>query len=384
MEGNKIMSSLKKRVQNFFDEYGLGLIVIICILFILGIYGWQIYVQVNNVYKWVICHPQVCDILCNLLYIELSLFVLLLIVMIVGKYIKLIVRVRIANVLVIILILCFIIYSLTGTLVDSLVSFSSLTDCIYLSLLLILCLYIVHTFSRKYTFLIYSPKHYVLYLRSFKFDGTDSVIEDEIRNIHRMDDCELLFDCDVLTIANPKTFFSGSIGHTFYLPSSNWKFFVTYYLERAEKVILVMGDSDGIIWEILHHVNHLNKCILIVPDREKCLEILHEVDCDSSAKEFLKESIQKVELDKFVISFSNNGFYVTGIEKLKCHIFKRQNSVQSYQCINDDDMSDQMKIIKAYKKLDLIRRVKRGIEYVIEDIIYWAGEVYEVIERFFH
>lgn len=373
------MLSLKRRVRNFFEKYGLELFIVICISPILGVYGWQLCVQIKNVYKWVICHPYVCDILSNFFYIELSLFALLLIIVIHGKYIKLIVGIRIANVLVIILILGVMIYSLIGTLIYSVVSFTSLTDWIYLIFLLILLLYIVYVFCKNNTFFIYSPERYVLYLRSFKFDGSDFEIEDEIRNIHR--NYSVFYDeCDVLTIANPKTFLSRSIGHTFYLPASNWKLFVTYYLERAEKVILVMGDTDGIMWEILHHVNYLYKFILIIPDREKSLEIIHNLEADSPARKFLQESIQNVELNKFVISFSNNGPYVTRIKDMKRHVFKKQNSIQPYQNMKDNDLNAYVKIIK---KLDSIRSVKRGLYDIIEVIIYWAGEVYEVIEDFF-
>lgn len=101
--------------------------------------------------------------------------------------------------------------------------------------------------AKRKQFLFFSKKKYILFLRSF---GIDPNIENIILSFISEGD-----ETKILKIANPLE----NTKNSFYIPSEKWKKHVSYYISRAEKVICVIDNTEGVRWEIVNHLEYADK-----------------------------------------------------------------------------------------------------------------------------
>lgn len=108
----------------------------------------------------------------------------------------------------------------------------------------------------------FASMRYVLLLRAFKDDDICKTIYLSLKNTTRI---------PIKLIGNPSeydTWFKVESTDEFteidkhWLPSDNWKSFLRFYIARAKAIVLLAGATDGVVWEALENVKHLNKCVI--------------------------------------------------------------------------------------------------------------------------
>lgn len=112
-----------------------------------------------------------------------------------------------------------------------------------------------HIFFNKYN------NEFVLFLRCFKFDN--STQHDEV--VHFL--TQIFKDCyNILQVGNPKKILTGHYEYdTLYLPDTNWQDIVKSYISRATVILLVIDNTNGVLWEMLKHCNYRDKYIYYLP-----------------------------------------------------------------------------------------------------------------------
>ena len=58
-----------------------------------------------------------------------------------------------------------------------------------------------------------------------------------------------------------------------FLPSSNWKKHLDYYIYKAFSVISVVDDTQGVVWEMFHHSEYYHKIVFYVDSSEKLCKL---------------------------------------------------------------------------------------------------------------
>ena len=110
--------------------------------------------------------------------------------------------------------------------------------------------------------LSFASMRYVLLLRAFKDDDICKTIYLSLKDATRI---------PIKLIGNPSendTWFKVESTDGFaeidrhWLPSDNWKYFLRFYIARAKAIVMLAGSTEGLIWEALANVRHLNKCVI--------------------------------------------------------------------------------------------------------------------------
>ena len=119
---------------------------------------------------------------------------------------------------------------------------------------------------RNLNILLYVEDQYLLYLRSFQYDEK----EDYLMSLLPVGEKQ------IMKIGNPSdsllsNFFSNKTMYhdVLFLPSSNWKKHLDYYIHKAYSVISVVDDTQGVVWEMFHHSEYYNKIVFWVDSIEK-------------------------------------------------------------------------------------------------------------------
>lgn len=219
---------------------------------------------------------------------------------------------------------------------------------------------------------VYSRRHYTLYLRSFKSDGIYSNIENTISELKSN-------YINVLTIANPKTFFRKAIGHTLYLPSVNWKKFLEYYIIKAESVIVVVDDSDGVMWEMFQHQDQFHKYVFIVPNKQVLQNITNKLTSQSDITSQLTELVETAQSDSFMFTIRRGKYKVYDIK----HLYKYISQAHSKRKSNTRDIKVQEITHEEVIKIDYIRNAKENALNLLETIWDFITDIFEDIDGFF-
>lgn len=242
------------------------------------------------------------------------------------------------------------------------------------SILVILLLgYLIVRFFSQFSLGVYSRPFYTLYLRPFNSDGNIKKIENSIRELERN-------HVKILTIANPKTFFRKTIGHTLYLPSVNWKKFLEYYILRAKDVIVVIDDSDGVMWEIFQHTDQFHKYVFIVPNKQVLQKVVDKLSNNLDIKNHFLE-VLNTKRGAFLFTVKNGEWKTYAIEELKNHIHWKPSESQHHEIsinLNDAELS-----IDEITKLDKVRNAKDTTFNFLEDIWYFITDAVEFIHSIF-
>lgn len=164
--------------------------------------------------------------------------------------------------------------------VDSIVSFfmiiryveilqQSIVICLFgVVILCVTGLILGENFIYTIHFLVYSKKQYALFLRSFAYDEKETEIWNRLDNIN----------LPILKIGNPKNIFPYGIGDTFFLPTSNWKKQINFYVKKATVVICVVDSTEGVLWEMLNYIDESNKFIYYISNRKSLQDVINKID----------------------------------------------------------------------------------------------------------
>lgn len=144
---------------------------------------------------------------------------------------------------------------------------------------------------RNLNILLYAEDQYYLYLRSFQNDGKDDFLMSLLPAGEKQ----------IMKIGNPcnsllRNFLScRTMQHdVLFLPSANWEKHLEYYVHKAYSVIIVVDDTQGVIWEMFHHSEYYHKIVFWVESREKInkLKIMAEGSTESNFSPILHYCIQ--------------------------------------------------------------------------------------------
>ena len=101
---------------------------------------------------------------------------------------------------------------------------------------------------------------YLLFLRCFTFD--DDMLYDDI--LYRIS-LSIGNYYKILQVGNPQNVIKGNDSCiTLYLPSIEWQKEVSHYVDSSSIIFLVINNTNGVLWEMLNHHQHINKFIFYV------------------------------------------------------------------------------------------------------------------------
>lgn len=372
---NRILTNCRKVVGSISDSIfmvlmlGAILLIPLSIVLAVGKVGVEIwnYVMNNNIVSIIV--------FCLLGFLFIVL--ILSLISIVVKQSKIVIFTRFTFVLLVALLLGVLLYSTLRVLISRVTNFDfavfreelgSIAGYIYL---FIVIGYLVVLFFQQFSLSVYSRNYFTLYLRSFKSDGIYQKIEDVIKRINSE-------YYNILTIANPETFFHKTIGHTLYLPSVNWKKFLEYYILRASCVILVIDDSDGVMWEMFEHPSQLYKYIFIVPDKQKLQIVIHKLKTQSNLKDQLIKLVETTQQNSFIFAIKNGEIIIDNIN----HLIEFYNRIRFER--KTEVGNTKLKNISLFdvKRLDNVRDTKENIINRLEDLWTFIINIWDSIESF--
>lgn len=135
---------------------------------------------------------------------------------------------------------------------DSFMANNLIAGCVILLFLCVFTIYLLYS-SMKKGILSFAQFKYVLFLRAFKDDDNIATLYNTIS--------QSINNIPLMKIGDPSKNESKDI-HEHWLPLSNWKFFLKFYIVRAKAIVIVASSTEGVIWEVMQNIKYLNKCII--------------------------------------------------------------------------------------------------------------------------
>jgi hypothetical protein len=163
--------------------------------------------------------------------------------------------------------------------------------------------------------LTFAVNKYVLFLRAFKSD--DDILYNKVaKSIDKM---------PLMKIGNPNKEESEDTNEH-WLPMSNWKFFLKFYIARAEAIVVAISLTEGVIWEVVQNMKHLNKCIIYFSSYSELAEFKEKLLLINEGNlDIIIHAIEKViKIDTHENSFviKNNTIYVGDVCSLTNAVLK--------------------------------------------------------------
>ena len=143
---------------------------------------------------------------------------------------------------------------------------------------------VIQFYSRAYDILFFifmykvfteeKSNKYILFLRPFGYDKN-------------LDDYECLqkirsavSGCTILRVGNPNKLFSFRIGVvTYFLPTVDWQSELKELIEHAKEVVIVLGSTEGVLWEVFNNIEHADKYIYYIDNTDDLEYILNAKYC---------------------------------------------------------------------------------------------------------
>ena len=238
----------------------------------------------------------------------------------------------------------------------------------------LLFFYLLYLFFKQFSFFVYTDTYlYSLYLRPFKSNETIRNIEKKLKNrIPR-----------ILAIGNPNTFFEKTIGKTLYLPSVNWQKWINYYISRAKYVILIVNDSDGVIWEMFEHSHQIEKFVFIVYKKDVLVDIINKYEKEISKNIILKkcilELVETTNKEKFIFSIIDDKCKISSISDINKHIKKLNKNHNKREESKDAKILDRLRIARWFvekNSYNIIDKTISIIEPIIIPIIFFFNNIW--------
>jgi len=192
--------------------------------------------------------------------------------------------------------------------------------------------------------LTFAVNKYVLYLRAFKSD--DDILYNKV--------AESIDKMPLMRIGNPNKEESEDTNEH-WLPMSNWKFFLKFYIARAKAIVIAISLTEGVIWEVVQNMKHLNKCIIYFSSHNELVEFKEKLILINNGN--LDQIIQAIEkvirIGTHATSFvvHNNTIYLGDICDLTNSVLKND-----FNGITQVDISENHTFQnKEYHSLDSIK-----------------------------
>lgn len=374
---NRILTNCHKVVGSVGSISNSIILLLVRVIILIPLFIYVIAIGITCVETWnYIMNNNIVSTIVLCLLGFLFIVLILSLISIVVKQSKVIIFTRFTFVLLIVLLLGVLLYSSLRVLISKVTNFDfvmfreelgSIAGHIYL---FIAVGYLFVLFFQQFSLSIYSRNYFTLYLRSFKSDGIYQKVEDEIKRINSK--------YNILTIANPKTFLHKTIGHTLYLPSINWKKFLEYYILRANCVIIVIDDSNGVMWEMFEHPNQLYKYIFIVPNKQKLQIVIHKLKTQSNLKDQLIKLVETTQQNSFIFTIENGEIIIDNIN----HLIKFLDRIRVKRKTEVGNTKLKEINLSEVERLDNVRDTKENIINRLEDLWDSIIDIWDSIEDF--
>ena len=205
---------------------------------------------------------------------------------------------------------------------------------------------ILYHCRRVHNVLIYAEDTYFLYLRSFMFD----VKEDSLLKFFPKEK-------QIMKIGNPHNslFLSGKTiyNDVLYLPTTNWKKHLDFYIYKAYSIISVVDNTKGVVWEMFHHSRYYNKILFYVDNAE----ILNKLEIDLRQSEEYKQSpalyqsivyLNDLHVETPFVFWIKDSmcYYDTDLKKIASLLSSRLNVISeaSFEIITEDSPEIEMRV----------------------------------------
>ena len=358
---NRILTRFRDSIEEF-DDNLFDILIVAAVVGYAGISIWISWKSIERTWDWIMNNDIVSTIfLCLFGLIVFSISIVY--ISIFTKLPKLTIATRS---IFIVGLICLLALSAYSVLMASFSAFPHyLAGCF---ILFFLCGYAIYLLFTHFSFSIYIEERYTLYLRSFRSDGNYKEIEDEINKLENN-------FINILTIANPKTLLRKNIGHTLYMPSINWKKFIEFYILKARSVIVVLDNSDGVMWEIFQHPDQFHKYIFIAPNRQILQDVADKLTDNHDIWNLLTDLAQTNEGEILVFTIVDdmcNTYDLQDLNKLvkKARIRKKREN----KALGASEIS-----LAEVVKIDRIRNFKESTFMIMDDIWKFMIYVYELI-----
>lgn len=187
----------------------------------------------------------------------------------------------------------------------------------------------------------FAVTEYVLFLRAFKND--DKKLFKRISNS--------VSNVPLMKIGDPNEAENDDINEH-WLPMSNWKFFLKFYISKAKAIIVVISSTEGVMWEVIQNMKHLNKCIFYyasvdeLEEFKKCLLLVN----DSNLKTiiYVIECVVKEGFQDSGFIVMDNRVYLGDVCDLTNAVLKKD--FKNIKCLDIDGISNTTKS-SGYKRL---------------------------------
>lgn len=217
------------------------------------------------------------------------------------------------------------------------------------SVLVYLLIGAVILFDEKILYAFIPFKKYILFLRSFQND------------MDLNENLKLKFKLPIIEVADP-TSSKGNIkfnGYDFFLPSNKWQSSLKYYIDRAVMVIVNLGVTDGVQWEMFEYENNRNKYVFISKNIET-------FDIDAIKVEYkndkLIDIIQQVKaiygVGEIAFCFSDNYCYCFNKIEVLCKCKLNGNfpqNIKKFELPYDENKPIPKHFLLKWKITDLYR-----------------------------
>lgn len=223
-------------------------------------------------------------------------------------------------------------------------------------------LYAIYQKNRHTHYGFIGAKDYAIVLRPFSLDETDEIREcyNELKEYHKNK-----YPKSVLfRIGDPKTvpMFQSGISDVF-LSNAQWKREVSYYAKTSRYIYIIVGPTDGLIWEILAHTQHLDKCYFCLLKKEYATSIVKHIPSGHSSSAFFQALTNiPVSADNPVLFNIRNGnisFYWSIYDQMEL-IGSFETIVYSETNTTHDDLfsaDDRSFLFKTYRSFTIVASV---------------------------
>ena len=146
----------------------------------------------------------------------------------------------------------------------SFVTFNPYLKTSYHTVIAIACAYFLNKFYKEKQPLFKIPKgrKYALYLRSFN-DDNKVTLDTDLSDFYKSQNIEIIQVADPSNVSYRKSF----QGKNLFLLSADWKKELAFCIKNAEQIILCLGTSEGVQWEMYSNIQHVDKYLFYVPSK---------------------------------------------------------------------------------------------------------------------
>lgn len=146
----------------------------------------------------------------------------------------------------------------------SFATFSPYLKTSYHTVIAIACAYFLNRFykEKQPLFKIPKGKQYALYLRSFN-DDRKVKLDTNLSDFYKSQNIEIIQVADPSKASYRKSF----QGKNLFLLSADWKKELAFCIKNAEQIILSLGTSEGVQWEMYSNIQYVDKYLFYVPNK---------------------------------------------------------------------------------------------------------------------